>query len=175
MNYLDYINIALEGAEYHEGRAFLLETKDAEYDKVPLYIRAYFWELLSIWDYILQQANIQTLNKSPDQVRGDFITEIENKVPQYKYIAALKTIRDDPRMKKIKFVRNYAHKWQYNPVRFMASIGEHPTEAKDVVAIALDNSDKKEKNLPHQISIDRSDLSFMKDSIKFLFDQDFFN
>lgn len=171
--YVAYIHTALEGAKYHEDQAFLLaHPQKLQYKKVVFHMRAYFWELWSVWDYILQHANKQTLNEDAGDVRykngKTFIEQIEGKFPKYKFLSQLKEINKHERLQRIKTLRNYAHKWQIEP-------NQVDINGEVVNVIILDNLNAQEKELSQQINIDRNDLSFMVDFVNKLTDNGFFN
>lgn len=177
MTYVKYIQLAFEGAKYHEDQAFLLASQDTEFNKIIFHIRAYFWELWSIWDYVLQQANIHTLNKDPYHVRRSLLKEIRLEKPDYQYLSLLEEYHDANQLNKIRLIRDYAHKWHYNINNGLtiAQNGSSPLSGDDIIAIALDNFDRKEEKLSQQIFVDRSDLLFVRNIIDKLSKKGFFN
>mgnify|MGYP001560505687 CR=1 FL=1 len=167
--YFDYIQTALEGAKYHEDQAFLLaHPKNPQYKKVVFHLRAYFWELWSVWDYVLQHANSQTLKLEPHQVRRKFLERLEEDSLSYQYLSQLKSLQSHDRLLRIMWLRDHAHKWQLDPY-----LVDYHGEVVNVIAI--NNLDGKDKVLPRQINVDRNDLSFMADFVKELTDNGFFN
>lgn len=167
--YVDYIQTALLGAKFHEDQAFLLAYPERpRYMEVVFHLRAYFWELWSIWDYILQHANKQTLDLDPYLVRRGFLKKYENELSSYLYLSLLKSIEGDDWLIEIRSLRDHAHKWQLDP-----SLVEFNDEIVSV--IALNNLDEKDKNLPRQISVDRNHLWFMSESVRKLSSEGFFD
>lgn len=167
-NYLRYIQTALQGAKYHEDQAFQVRgNQPNDYNKRVFHLRAYFWELWSIWDYILQETNLQTLGLDPYSVRRNLVKKIKNQMPEYKFIGLLESIQDNERLQRIMWLRDHAHKWQIEPYLI-----DHDDEQVNV--IALNNLDSKDKNLPRQINIDKNDLWFMQEFVKSLVGKDFF-
>ena len=166
--YLSYIQTALEGAKYHEDQAFLLaHPKSPQYKKVVFHLRAYFWELWSVWDYILQHANTQTLKLDPYDVRRGLLKKIRSELSLYQHLSLLESIEADDWLIRIRWLRDHAHKWQIDPY-----LVDYHEEIVNV--IALNNLEGKDKALPRQINIDRNDLSFMTDFVKKLTENSFF-
>lgn len=152
------IKLALDAAEYHEIKAFTYANpKFFNYTYVLFHIRAYYWELLTIWDYILQIVNAETLNLHVEKIRSDFLEKLQNKMPEYKYLNELLEIKNADYFKRITRLRNYSHKWHINP-----NLVEY-NEA-GVTVISLENT--KDPNLPRQINIDKNDLGFMKEVVE---------
>jgi len=166
--YPRYIQQALEGAKYHENLAFsFAHPRMHKYNQSAFHLRAYFWELWSVWDYILQQVNSETLKLDPGRVRRDLLEKLKRKCPNYKYLKDLEEIQENDRLIRIKLIRDYAHKWQIDPylIDYHGSI---------VNVICLNNLDAKDKKLPRQINIDRNDLWFMENVVKTLSEKGFF-
>lgn len=154
--YLKFIDQALKGAKYHEAQAFFFaHPKENKYDFVTYHLRAYFWELWSVWDYVLQLANSKTLNLEPEKVRRDFLKKLIVEQPKYVHLSKLKSIQENEQLIRIRKLRDHAHKWQVDPY-----LVEYNGDVVNV--IALNNLDGKNKKLPKQINIDRNDLWFMK-------------
>ena len=164
---LKYIQQALNAAKYHEDQAFkFAHPLNSDYDKVVAHLRAYFWELWSVWDYILQQANSETIKLDPESVKGKIIEQIKEKFPEYKYLGELEKFQDDDRLKKISFVRNYAHKWQIMP-----NLVEINGDTVNVITLIWL---KNYNTIPNQINIDRNDLWFMDKMVNQLIQNNFF-
>lgn len=167
-HYFTYIQTALLGAKYHEEQAFLVQANQPnDYNRIVFHLRAYFWELWSVWDYVLQETNQQTLELDPYGVRRNFLNKVKKEVPKYKFLDLLESIQNDKRLKRIMLLRDHAHKWQIEPYLI-----DHTDETVNV--IALNNLDSKDKNLPRQINIDRNDLWFMQEFISSLTKEGFF-
>src|SRR3989344_2887693 len=115
-SYFKYIKTALEGAKYHEELAFLFaHPKRNEFNKIVFHLRAYFWELWSVWDYVLQYVNVKTLKLDPYDVRRDLLKKIKANMPYYQYLPLLEKIQNEDRLYRIMWLRDHAHKWQINP------------------------------------------------------------
>jgi hypothetical protein len=156
----DAITNALNAATYHEIKAFYYASPQiSDYNKVVFHLRSYYWELWSIWDYILQTVNSQTLKLSPDRVREDFIKKLTKQYPNYEYLNDLIQIDSNPFLERIGRLRNYAHKWQINPYQIEHNKGE-------VTIICIDNLDYKDRKLSSQINVDRNDLWFMNKAVE---------
>jgi len=169
MIYLKFINQALSAAKYHEDLAFSFAHPDIkQYSKVVVHLRAYFWELWSVWDYILQEANLKTLKLKPEGVRRNFLDEAKKKHPNYEYIENLEYIQKDERLTRIMLIRDHAHKWQIDPYQV-------DYRGTKVNVICLNNLDAKDKKLARQINIDRNDLWFMETIVETLFKKGFFD
>lgn len=166
--YLKYIRQALNNAKYHEDKAFsFAHPKINQYDKVVIHLRAYFWELWSVWDYILQVVNSKTLNLGPERVRRDFLEVLKKKQPKYNYLSTLEKIQNNERLIRIRDLRDHTHKWLVDP-----NLIDYSGDIVNVIAIG--NLDGRDKKLQRQINIDRNDLWFMENSIKILSKEGFF-
>ena len=166
--FLEYIKQALKSAKYHEDKAFFFAHPNVnQYDKVVIHLRAYFWELWSVCDYILQLVNSKTLNLQPELVRRDFFRELKKKKPDYKYLSILEEIQSNERLIRVKDIRDHAHKWQVDPY-----LVEYNGDVVNIVAI--NNLNRRDRRLPKQINIDRNDLWFMKKTVDDLSQKGFF-
>ncbi|KKS69889.1 MAG: hypothetical protein UV41_C0042G0003 [Candidatus Daviesbacteria bacterium GW2011_GWA2_42_7] len=161
-SYFKYIKTALEGAKYHEELAFLFaHPKRNEFNKIVFHLRAYFWELWSVWDYVLQYVNVKTLKLDPYDVRRDLLKKIKANMPYYQYLPLLEKIQNEDRLYRIMWLRDHAHKWQINP--YLVDYND-----EGVQVISLDNLNAKDKSLPRQINIDKNDFLYMKKVVKTL-------
>lgn len=166
--YYCYIQTALAGAKYHEDQAFQVRgNQPNDFNKIVFHLRAYFWELWSVWDYVLQEANSQTLELDPYSVRRNLLKMIKEKMPKYNFLTLLESIQNNERLQRVMWLRDHAHKWQIEPYLI-----DHTDEQVNV--IALNNLDTKDKNLPKQFNIDRNDLWFMQEFVKSLVEKGFF-
>lgn len=100
--------------------------------------------------------------------RKSFIRQIEEKFSKYKFLSQLKNINEHERLQRIKALRNYAHRLQIKP-------NQVDINGEIVNVIILDSLNATEKELSHQINIDRNDLSFMPGFVQELSDNEFFN
>lgn len=165
--YFTYIQRALKAAKYHEDRAFSFAHPEVnKYDEVVFHLRAYFWELWSVWDYILQLANSETLRLDPEDVRRKFLKKLKAEQPNYKYLTTLEKIQSNERLLRIKSLRDHAHKWQIDP--YLIEYNEN-----SVSVIALNNLDSKNRKLARQINIDKNDLGFMVAVVRTLTEKGF--
>ncbi len=165
---LRYINTALAGAKYHEDQAFQVRgNQPNDYNKIVFHLRAYFWELWSAWDYVLQETNRQTFHLEPHEVRRNILNKVRKEVPDYKFLELLESIQENERLKRIMWLRDHAHKWQIEPYMI-----DHDDEKVNI--IALNNLDSRDKFLDRQINIDRNDLYFMQEFINSLSKEGFF-
>ena len=157
--------------------ALSLIVDDREYERVFFHVRAYFWELYCVWDYLLQHANASTLKWKPHLVKGDntgdFLSKIELEHSNYAHLNVLRQIQSNAVFQKVKKMRNYAHKWHYNPVLSMATDGP-PSVGNPARSIMINNSDKKEPGLPAQVFVERNDLEFFKETVEQLTNLGFF-
>jgi len=170
--YPRYILQALEAAKYHEDLTFSFENlKKGKITKSMFHLRAYFWELWSVWEYILQHANIETLKLPSKEVRRDFIEQLKQKFPKYKFLKVLEKIQNEEYFKRIKLIRDHAHNWQIAP--YGVPIMVIHDDSKVVRAMKLNNIDK-DKELPMDIYIERNDLGFMEHVVKTLSEKGFF-
>jgi hypothetical protein len=167
--FLESINTALDGAKYHENQAFVFAYATVEKDKkesyrqVVYHLRAYFWELWSVWDYILQSANARTLNLPRVDTR--LVDQLEKKMPDYKHLPSLQAIRDSGWLKRLARLRHAAHRWILNP-----NLVEYSGSAVTVIAVNMQDGQS-----PAQINIDRNDLLFMTQSATNLQNEKFFD
>ncbi len=167
--YKQYIKNALKAAKYHEDTVFAFENETPQgYDKIIYHLRAYFWELWSVWDYVLQHANTKTLNKSPFEVRRNFVNNLSKTHSSYTFLDKLKTYDQALQLNRIRYLRDFAHKWTIHPYQL-----EHA--GSEVTVICIDNYDKREPKLPEQINIDRNDYWFMEQLFNDLDNSAFFD
>jgi hypothetical protein len=166
--FLKEIETALKGARYHENFAFKLayptqvRITEKDYDALIAHLRAYYWELWSVWDYILQNANAQTLKR--ERVDTTLVNEISKKAPQYIFLSEITAIRDSPRRKRIARLRHSAHKFVLEPYQVEIS-GDRVT----VICLYM-----KDKDSPEQVNVDRNDLAFVVESVQRLENIGFF-
>lgn len=167
--FLAEIETAIEGAKYHEASAFELAhpTKagiaQRSFQILIFHLRAYYWELWSVWDYILQNANANTLKLK--RVDTNLVNEISKKAPSYTFLSEITAIRDSPNLKRIARLRHSAHKFVLEP---------YQVEINDtgVSVICLHMRDKA---VPDQVNVDRNDLAFVEDAVHRLKNVGFFN
>jgi hypothetical protein len=166
--YLNSIETALEGAKFHEDRAFILaypsegRVSNDSYKTLVYHLRAYYWELWSVWDYILQNANAQTL-KLP-RVDTGLIDQLLKKMDSYPFLPLLQSTRDSAWLKRLARLRHSAHKWILDP--YLA--GYNDTQVK-VIALRMQDGEE-----PVQVNVDRNDLWFMSEVVNKLKDAGFF-
>jgi hypothetical protein len=166
--FLTEIETALEGARYHEDYAFKLAhptnagIAEKDYHALIFHLRAYYWELWSVWDYILQNASAHTLKLK--RVDTNIVTEISKKAPQYTFLSEITTIRDSPSLKRMARLRHSAHKFVLEP---------YQVEVNDsgVTVICLHMRDEA---FPEQVNVDRNDLAFIEDTVRQLENVGFF-
>ena len=154
------IQKALKSAKYHEDLAFLYaHPNEAKYDELVTHLRSYYWELWSVWEYIIQAVNEHSLNLDKQNVREDFIKKLKKERPDYPYAKDLEKVFNNERLIRINQLRNYSHKWQID-----ASLVE--IDENDKVNVIAFNPKGSEGTLPRQINIDKNDLWFMTETTK---------
>ena len=159
--YQEYINHALKAASYHENQAFLFAHPESDkYGETVAHLRAYYWELWSVWDYILQSVNSQTsLIKKPHEVDLKFLTKLKKEMPEYPHHKDLEDAFNEPLATRIRTLRNYAHKWQIDP--YMLDIDDD--DKVNVISLLINPQEDK---LMSQTNVDRNDLWFMSELVK---------
>ncbi|MDQ3004581.1 MAG: hypothetical protein M3R47_04260 [Chloroflexota bacterium] len=167
--FLKSIETALEGAQFHEDRAFLLaypsneRVSNESYKVLVYHLRAYFWELWSVWDYILQNANAQTLKLL--RVDTGLIDHLLRKMSSYNFLPFLQSTRDSSQLKRLARLRHSAHRWILDPYL----VGYNDTQV-NVISLKMQDGEA-----PIQVNVDRNDLWFMSDTVNKLKDAGFFN
>ena len=162
---------AIDGAEYHEVQAFSLVMPN-EKGEIPenrrlaiiFHLRAYYWELWSVWDYVLLNANSQTL--SLKRVDTGLVEILKKKFPGYKYLNLLEQMLNDPLFQRIQRLRHYSHGWVLNPYL----VEYTPGEGANVISLLMND-----KSSPEQVNVDRNDLWFMKSHVQRLKNVGFFS
>lgn len=113
-DYYPQIELALVAAKYHEDAAFkAAEERDAL--RAAVHLRAYFWELQSVWDYTLLHANSRTLKLKTQRVRADFLKQLQAKMADYMHLGRLQEIAANESLKRISLLRNEAHRFVIQP------------------------------------------------------------
>jgi len=167
--FLKSIETALEGAKFHEDRALILaypskdRVSNESYKALVYHLRAYFWELWSVWDYILQNANAQTL-KLP-RVDTGLIDQLLKKMSSYNFLPFLQSMRDSSWLKRLARLRHSAHRWILDPY-----LVDYNDTQVNVISLRMQDGEA-----PVQVNVDRNDLWFMSDSVNKLKDAGFFN
>ena len=167
--FLNSIKTALEGAKFHEDQAFMLaypssgRVSNESYKILVYHLRAYFWELWSVWDYILQNANAQTLKLS--RVDTGLIDQLIKKMSSYHFLPLLQSTRDSAWLKRLARLRHSAHRWVLDP--YLVDYNDTPV---NVISLKMQDGES-----PLQVNVDRNDLWFMSDSVSKLKDAGFFD
>jgi hypothetical protein len=167
--FLKAIETALEAANFHEDRAFLLaypsnnRVSNESYKAVIYHLRAYFWELWSVWDYILQNANAQTLKRS--RVNTGLIDRLLKTMNSYNFLPFLQSMRDSSQLTRLARLRHSAHRWILDPY-----LVDYNDTQVNVISLRMQDGEE-----PIQVNVDRNDLCFMSDSVNKLKDAGFFN
>jgi hypothetical protein len=162
------IETALQAAKYHEDAAFQFAspaglTKE-KLAAVVFHLRAYYWELWSAWDYLLQIANSHTVNLRLRDVNTKVIDRIARGHPDYEFLPCLSQTRGSPQLVRIRRLRHSAHRWVLDPYQV-----EHTDHGVSVICLQMKDSFE-----PVQINIDRNDLSFMQQVVSNLRSAGFF-
>jgi sulfur relay (sulfurtransferase) DsrC/TusE family protein len=167
----DSIELALDGARYHESRAFELAMPTSvaidrdTYRRIVYYLRAYYWELWSVWDYILQNVNSQTLRLPEEKVNSRLVQRLADEAPGYSFRDDVTAIYDNPWLKRIARLRHSAHRWVLKPYQL-----EHTNHGVTVISLLMNDGDT-----PKQINIDRNDLWYMESVVQQLDSSGFFS
>src|SRR5687768_4178891 len=114
--FLESIGLALDAARYHEARAleFARPQQDGSYTEaqrraVIAHLRAYYWELWAIWDYILRNANSQQVQPLRERdVNTGLVEVIRERNPGYQFLPDITAIRDSPWRHRIQQIRHSA-------------------------------------------------------------------
>ncbi|MGQ0604399.1 MAG: hypothetical protein ACT4QE_22185 [Anaerolineales bacterium] len=134
------------------------------YHILTFHLRAYYWELWSVWDYILQNANANTLKLNLDRVNTKLVNKIGKKAPSYTFLSEITVIRDSLNLKRIARLCHSAHQFVLEP--YQVEIND-----KGVSVICLH---MKDNAIPDQVNVDRNDLAFVEDSVQHLKNVGFF-
>jgi hypothetical protein len=167
--FLKSIETALEGAKFHEEQVFKLaypsngRISNESYKTLIFHLRAYFWELWSVWDYILQNANAQTLKLS--RVDTGLIDQLLKKMRSYHFLPLLQSTRDSSWLKRLARLRHSAHRWIIDPYLVDYNDGQ-----VNVISLRMQDGET-----PVQVNVDRNDLWFMSDAVNKLKEAGFFN
>lgn len=167
--FLAEIETAIEGARYHEATAFALAhptnggIPQRSYLSLIFHLRAYYWELWSVWDYILQDANAHTLKL--ERVDTNLVDKIRKRAPSYTFLTEIAEIRDSPILKRIARVRHSAHKFVLEP---------YQVEINDI-GVSVICLLMRDKVFPPQVNVDRNDLAFVEDAVQRLKKSGFFS
>ena len=167
--FLKSIETALEGAKFHEDRAFMFaylsnkKVSNESYKAIVYHLRAYFWQLWSTRDYIPQNANAQISRLS--KVDTGLIDQLFRKMNSYHVLPLLQSMRASSQLQLLARLRHSAHGWILDPYL----VGSEPTQV-NTISLRMQDGEA-----PIQVSIDRNDLWFMSESVNTLKEAGFFN
>jgi hypothetical protein len=172
MAIIDDVRLALAGARYHEERAFQLATSAAkggmtkrDHEMLTHHLRSYYWELWSVWDYLLQEANAQTVRRSPDNVNSTLLSILKRESPKYAYLDALKAIYDHPLLRRIARARHASHRFVVEPTL---------VESREDGVVMVISLRMQDGEIPNQVNVERNDLWFVADAVGTLTEAGYF-
>jgi hypothetical protein len=133
------VSLALDGADYHQREAFRLaqpidgRANPTAFGPVVAHLRAYYWELWSVWDYILHRANSETLQLKEREVTSNLLNRLRASDIGYRHLDRLTAIYSSAEFAQIRRVRHAAHFF----VPGALSVEYLPTQAVSLISFYL--------------------------------------
>jgi hypothetical protein len=171
LDFLSLIRKALAAAKFHQDRFLELawSHEDDYLLALTAHLRAYFWELWSAWDYILQNANEQSLRIPQRDVNTALLANLSKRMPDYGFLPILESFILTPEFNRLRNIRHSAHRWVLSP--FQASRKTFSDADTDITSVSIRIQDRTKQE---EFDVDTSDLEFVSLFVEKLERQDFF-